>query len=1137
MSDSNDSLFRSVKIYCKSSAIVVFAISCIVLYGWAFQIEILKTIVPGLVTMKANTAVGLAFSAISLWLLLPGESRGVRGRVARFLALLVTLIGAGTLFEYVFGSDLRIDQLLFNDPKGSLGTSSPGRLAPMTATAFIALGLALIWLDRKWRRGSHSSQILSLWAWLIAMLAINGYIFRAMVLYKLLLYTQVAAHTASALLLLSAAIFFARPHTGFAGDLMGEGSGSTMARRFLPAVFLIPVFLGWICLHGELQGLYGPELGLALYSTSTTIVLAFLVWMSARKMNVEYDSRSAAQDKIRSLNATLESRVAERTRTLEQQSVVLTQQAALLDLAHDAIIVRDMHNRIEFWNRGAELMYGWPAALAIGKIQYELLKAELSQPIEEIEAELMREGHWEGEMVHYTRAGDRLNVDARWALQRDSKGKPARILAIYHDITERKKADTALREGEERFRNLANNMSQLAWMADETGYIFWYNNRWFDYTGTTLEEMKGWGWEKVHDPEHVQRVVEKIAKCFQTGEVWEDTFPLRGRDGIYRPFLSRAVPIRDATGKVLRWFGTNTDVSESKALEEALFEEKERAQVTLNSIGDAVICTDIEGRITFLNLVAEKMTGWPRQEADGRPMPEVFEVLDANSREVIPNPMALAVGENRTMNLPANCILIQRRGVEIPIEDSVSPIHDRQGKVTGAVIVFRDVSAARAMTLQMTHSAQHDFLTGLPNRMLLSDRIRQAIVFAPRHNKKVGILFLDLDGFKHINDSLGHPVGDLLLQSVGRRLTECVRGSDTVSRQGGDEFVVLLSEMAQPEDAAITARRMLATVAAPHSIGGHDLHVTTSIGVSVYPFDGADAETLIKNADTAMYQAKEHGRQSYQFFKPAMNVRAVERQSIEESLRRAVERQEFALHYQPKINLKTGEIAGAEALLRWTHPSRGLVPPSQFIPVAEDCGLILPIGRWVLREACTQAQAWLRAGLPLVTMAVNISAMEFRDDCFLDSVLAILWETELDPARLELELTETVLMKRAESAETILGKLREKGVRLAVDDFGTGYSSLSYLRKFPIDALKIDQSFIRQITTSPGETSIVTAIISMGRSLKLRVVAEGVETSQELAFLQAHQCDEAQGYLFSRPVAPGEFAKLLETGIAETVPH
>jgi diguanylate cyclase (GGDEF)-like protein/PAS domain S-box-containing protein len=559
--------------------------------------------------------------------------------------------------------------------------------------------------------------------------------------------------------------------------------------------------------------------------------------------------------------------------------------------------------------------------------------------------------------------------------------------------------------------------------------------------------------------------------------------------------------------------------------------EKERAQVTLNSIGDAVVCTDISGNVTFLNIVAEKTTGWSRQEAVGRPMAEVLRILDTTSRNIIADPMAMAVGLGRAGSLPLNCILVRRDGFEVPIEDSVAPIHDRKGKVIGAVIVFRDVSAARAMALQISHSAEHDFLTGLPNRMLLQDRIRQAIALAPRHMKQVALLFLDLDGFKHINDSLGHATGDKLLQSIAKRLVDCVRGSDTVSRQGGDEFVVLLAEVQQSGDVASTARRMLRAVAAPHRVDQHELHVTTSIGVSVFPDDGEDAETLIKNADTAMYQAKEKGRQGYQFFKPAMNIRAVERQSIEESLRRALERQELTLHYQPKIKLRTGAVTGAEALIRWAHPTRGPVPPGQFISVAEDCGLILPIGSWALREACRQARAWADAGLPVVTMAVNVSAMEFRNDHFLENLFSVLDETRLDPKSLELEVTESVLMKRAESATSILRTVRERGVQVAIDDFGTGYSSLSYLRRFPVDALKIDQSFIRQISTAGEDTAIVTAVIAMAQSLKLRVVAEGVETQEELAFLRAHQCDEAQGYYFSRPLPAQEFAKLLEIGM------
>jgi diguanylate cyclase (GGDEF)-like protein/PAS domain S-box-containing protein len=566
---------------------------------------------------------------------------------------------------------------------------------------------------------------------------------------------------------------------------------------------------------------------------------------------------------------------------------------------------------------------------------------------------------------------------------------------------------------------------------------------------------------------------------------------------------------------------------ERKSIQEALFEEQERAQVTLDCIGDGVISTDVSGNITFLNMVAEKLTGWSLHEVVGRPMADAFRVLNGNTRKVIPNPMVKASQQNRRGNLPTNSVLVRRDGTDIFIEDSVSPIHDRNGQVIGAVLVFRDVSESRAMADQIAHLAEHDFLTGLPNRLLLNDRIGQAIALAERNRGKIAVLFMDMDGFKNINDSLGHPAGDDLLKCIANRLRDCVRGPDTVSRQGGDEFIVLLQGVKKPEDAAIAAKRLLKSLSETYFMGPHNLHITASIGVSMYPDDGPDAETLIKNADTAMYQAKENGRQSFQFFKPEMNVRAVERQSIEEDLRCALERNEFTLNYQPKINLTTRAITGAEALLRWTHPTRGSVSPAQFIPVAEDSGLIVPIGAWVVREACRQAQAWVAAGLPIGSIAVNVSALEFRNEDFLESMFVTLKETGLDPKSLELEVTESALMKNAELSSTILQILRKIGVRVAVDDFGTGYSSLSYLRKFPLDALKIDQSFVRQIADSPDGNTIVSTIITMARSLHLRVIAEGVETPEELEFLLAQQCDEAQGYKFSRPIPAEQFEMLL----------
>jgi diguanylate cyclase (GGDEF)-like protein/PAS domain S-box-containing protein len=561
---------------------------------------------------------------------------------------------------------------------------------------------------------------------------------------------------------------------------------------------------------------------------------------------------------------------------------------------------------------------------------------------------------------------------------------------------------------------------------------------------------------------------------------------------------------------------------------EALFEEKERAQVTLNSIGDAVISTDVWGQVTYLNVVAEGLTGWSCDDAAGHSFEEVFHIIDATTRETAQNPMALAIGENRTVGLTPNCILIRRDGAEAGIEDSAAPIHDRRGQVTGAVMVFHDVSTARALSLRMAFLAQHDSLTELPNRILLNDRLNQAMALAHRRRQKLAVLFLDVDRFKHINDSLGHAIGDRLLQTVAQRVLACVRSSDTVSRQGGDEFVVLLAEVAHAHDAAVSANKILLALGTPYRIDQHELHLTASIGIVTYPDDGPDAETLMKNADFAMYHAKDAGRNNYQFFKQDMNVRALERQSLENGLHHALELQEFELHYQPKMDLETGVMMGVEALIRWRHPQRGLVPPSKFIPIAEECGLIVPIGRWVLREACRQAQAWQDAGLAPLRIAVNISAVELRAKDFVAGVLAILAETGLDPSYLELELTETFLMQDSKSTGSVLRGLKDMGVQLALDDFGTGYSSLSYLKRFPIDTVKIDQSFVRNVTTDADDASIVSAVISMGESLHMRVVEEGVETREQLAFLQEHGCPFGQGYYFSQPMVAAKFSHLLE---------
>jgi len=570
----------------------------------------------------------------------------------------------------------------------------------------------------------------------------------------------------------------------------------------------------------------------------------------------------------------------------------------------------------------------------------------------------------------------------------------------------------------------------------------------------------------------------------------------------------------------------------------AMLLENEVANMTLDSIGEAVLRTDRQGNIVYLNRIAENLTGWRREEALGRPVAEVLRIIDVVSGAMVRNAVEIVMQEDRTARVTANCvncILVRRDGIEIGIENTVTPIHEQDGSVTGAVVAFHDVSLARARSLEMSRLAQHDSLTDLPNRMLFNDRLTQAISLAVRQGKQLAVMFVDLDYFKKINDSLGHAVGDKLLQSVAARLVACVRRTDTVSRLGGDEFVVLLSQVEHGEDAAFSARKILRALSAPHIIDGKSLDINASVGVSTYPNDGPDAETLINKADTAMYEAKQIGRNNFQFFRQDMHARLADRQLLEADLRYALGRKEFLLHYQPKYNLRTKQITGMEALIRWAHPQRGIISPGQFVPIAEECGLILPLGRWVLLEACRQARAWIDAGLGVVPVAVNVSASEFADKDFISGVRAVLIATGIEPANLELELTESVLMEDAESTVRTLGALKAMGVRLAIDDFGTGYSSFTYLRRFPVDALKLHQSFVQEITADPGDASIVSAMINIGQSLKQRVIAEGVETLAQLNFLRHHGCNEGQGFYFSRPVVAEQAEKLIEAALREGV--
>lgn len=704
--------------------------------------------------------------------------------------------------------------------------------------------------------------------------------------------------------------------------------------------------------------------------------------------------------------------------------------------------------------------------------------------------------------------------------------------ALYY-LLDRKNISVALRSSEARFRAISDASPLGIFVSDVLGSCVYTNAAYQKISGLSFEQTLGTNWLTAIHPDDRERVLAEWRGAAMGWEPFQTEYRfLRDEGSVVWTRVSSAPMFEGerARGRVK----TIEDISERKvaelalqAAEEALFDERERAQVTLNSIGDAVLTTDASGNVTYLNLVAETMTGWTWKNALGRPLPEVFHIIDGATREIASNPAQRAVKEDRTVGLAADCVLVRRDGYESAIEDSAAPIHNRDGRDAGAVIVFHDVSKSRAMALKMAHLAQHDFLTDLPNRVLLTERLTQAISLAKRHKSQVALLFIDLDHFKHINDSLGHTIGDQLLQSAADRLSGCVRTSDTVCRQGGDEFVILLPEIVHPQDTTLVAEKLIEAFALPHVINGQELHITLSIGISLYPDDGNNVETVMQNADTAMYHAKENGRNTYRFFTSEMNTLAVRRQQVVSSLRRALKQGEFFMVYQPQVDLASGAMTGAEALIRWLDPNLGVLYPKQFVSIAEECGLIIPIGRWVLREVCRQASDWLKRGLFMLPVSVNISALEFRQKDFVASIALILEKSGLPPAYLELELTESLVMQDAEVAASMLQELKQMGVKLAIDDFGTGYSSLSYLNRFPIDTLKIDQSFVHDIASDADGGTIVGAVIAMGINLKQRVVAEGVETPAQLEFLRARQCAAGQGLWFSPPLPAADYARLL----------
>lgn len=694
-------------------------------------------------------------------------------------------------------------------------------------------------------------------------------------------------------------------------------------------------------------------------------------------------------------------------------------------------------------------------------------------------------------------------------------------LAVYfRDITERKAAQEAIRESEERFRNIARATADAVWDWDMKTDTMWWNDgiqTLFGYSPDEIEpDLRSWI-NRLH-PDEKEGILEEVNGALKSGaKSWSGEYRFRRKDGTYAYVWDRSFIIRDEDGNAVRMLGGKNDITESRLQQAQIAQQAE----LLDKVHDAIIVCGTDNRILFWNKGAEDLYGWTAEEALGNSAEKLLFKDVTAFREATDT--LLEQGEWRGELEPE-----RKDGTRLVIEARWTLVPDDAGDPQSILAINTDITQRKAAEREIQHLAFYDPLTQLPNRQLLLDRLQRAMAASSRSGKLGALLFIDLDNFKILNDTLGHDIGDLLLQQVARRLLTCARESDSLARLGGDEFVVMLEHLNEtPLEAASQAEavgeKILSTLNQPYQLADYEHHSTPSIGVALFDGQRHNVDELLKRADLAMYQAKEEGRNTIRFFDPEMQAAVTTRITLEADLRRSLKQDDFLLYYQPQIN-SDGHLLGAEALLRWQHPSRGLVPPAEFIPLAEDTGLILPLGQWVLETACAQLVIWAsHPETARLTLSVNVSARQFHHRNFVHDVLTALDRTGANPENLMLELTESLLVKDMESTIAKMAALKARGVSFSLDDFGTGYSSLSYLKRLPLELLKIDQSFIRDVLTDANDAAIVNTIISLGESLGLSVIAEGVETEAQRDFLARIGCHAYQGYLFSHPLPLEKF--------------
>lgn len=726
------------------------------------------------------------------------------------------------------------------------------------------------------------------------------------------------------------------------------------------------------------------------------------------------------------------------------------------------------------------------------------------------------------ELEHWRQIGERyqqLEAELEYWRQSDAERqqREAELSQSQHELE-------ALRNEELRFRRLTQNLPAGVFMTDLNGNCLYVNDYWRQMVGLTSEQVIGQPLVQAVHPDDRDAVLKSWQAAIAAGDEFTAHHRFCSASGRVTWVSTRAAPLRDRTGRALYYLGVNTDIANLKATEETLraSENRFRSYFDLPLVGIGL--TGADKRWWEVNERLCEMLGYRRTQLLSLSWPELTHPDDLTA-ELAQFDRLL---NQRIKTYSFDKRFLRQDGSLLYASVSTGCVRRANGVVDYFVTVVQDISERQHAEEQLQRLSQHDALTGLPNRALLRDRLQQALVRATLNHTQVGVLLVDLDHFKRINDTLGHSAGDQVVREAAARLQNCVRENDTVSRQGGDEFVILLPDLTSSDEADRVAQRFLEAMSEPFRTEDHDLHITCSIGISLCPRDGQIAEILLKNADNAMYRAKDLGRNNYQHYQSGATLLGRERLILESSLRHAVKRAEMEMYYQPKWDFRSQSIIGAEALIRWNHPQRGLLPPARFIPIAEDSDLILALGEWALRAAVRETGQLHQEGWPGLRIAVNLSARQFRHDSLTALVRDILEQTGFTPDCLELELTETILMHHTEDNLEALEAFKNMGVRLAIDDFGTGYSSLGYLQRFPVDVLKIDRSFVTDLPDNPNSIALVNAIVTLAHGLGLEVVAEGIETAEHAEFLRAHDCDEGQGYYFGKPMPLPQFRALLE---------